>query len=141
MEVMSAIERNIGKLGFDAGIRGIYIAEQGKFNAYNINGLTAIFKQFSSENLNGFKPSGGLTIFQDYPWELFVTRRKNMAREGIVDAYKRRSWFHGPHKQAHFVLSTEELATIYHIPSGVVQTPTLPRIQSATAEAPSNLPT
>lgn len=141
MEVMSAIERNISKLGFDCGIRGVYIAEQGKFNAFNINGLTAIFKQFSSENLNGFKPARGMTIFSDYPWELFVKKRKDEVRAAVVDSYRRRSWFHGPYKTPFFVLSTEELATIFHIPSGVVQTPTLPRIQSSTAEAPSNLPT
>jgi len=38
------------------------------------------------------------------------------------------------------VMSTEELATVYHIPSHAVETPTLSRIQSATGEAPINLP-
>jgi hypothetical protein len=39
------------------------------------------------------------------------------------------------------VMSTEELATIYHIPSSAIGTPGLRRIQSATGEAPANLPT
>ena len=38
------------------------------------------------------------------------------------------------------VMSTEELATVYHIPSSGIETPGLARIQSATSEAPPNLP-
>jgi hypothetical protein len=38
------------------------------------------------------------------------------------------------------VMSTEELATVYHIPSRSIETPGLTRIHSATGEAPANLP-
>jgi hypothetical protein len=138
---IKAIERNTAKLGFDVGIRALYIAEKDNFNAYNINGLTAMWKQFSSEGLNGFKPVGGMTIFKGYPWEDIGERRRNAMREDLVDAYKRRSYFHAPYKETHFVLSTEELATIFHPPSSTVSVPTLPRIPSLTAEAPANLPT
>jgi hypothetical protein len=39
------------------------------------------------------------------------------------------------------ILSTEELATLFHVPSAAIQTPTIPRIQSTTSGAPGNLPT
>jgi hypothetical protein len=39
------------------------------------------------------------------------------------------------------MLTSEELATIYHIPGTVAKTPTLHRIQSSTAISPANLPT
>jgi hypothetical protein len=39
------------------------------------------------------------------------------------------------------VMSTEELATIFHIPSSSAEAPGLERIQSATHEAPADLPT
>jgi hypothetical protein len=40
-----------------------------------------------------------------------------------------------------FILTTEELATVFHFPSGLVsQTPTLKRVGSKKSEAPSNLP-
>jgi hypothetical protein len=39
-----------------------------------------------------------------------------------------------------FILSTEELATIFHLPSTVVSVPTFNREESKRGEAPSNLP-
>lgn len=39
------------------------------------------------------------------------------------------------------VMSTEELATMFHIPSSTVMTPGLSRIPSTRKEAPANLPT
>jgi hypothetical protein len=38
------------------------------------------------------------------------------------------------------ILNTEELATIFHFPGQVAGTPTLERVPSKKAEAPSNLP-
>jgi hypothetical protein len=58
----------------------------------------------------------------------------------MLDAYKRRAYFYKPFKKSHFVMNTEELATIYHFPGGVAATPTFSRIGSKKAEAPSNLP-
>jgi len=39
-----------------------------------------------------------------------------------------------------YILTTEELATIYHFPGSVSTTPNLNRVPSKKAEAPSNLP-
>ena len=39
------------------------------------------------------------------------------------------------------VLNSEELATIYHFPGQVAETPTFKRIESKRAEPPQNLPT
>jgi hypothetical protein len=62
-------------------------------------------------------------------------------KERELDEYKRRvlspqSTSYGPS-----VMTTEELATIYHFPGKVATTPTLGRIPSKRAEAPANLPT
>ena len=59
----------------------------------------------------------------------------------MIEAYRRRQFFHEPFVAETMVMSTEELATLYHIPSHAVETPSLGRIQSATGEAPVNLPT
>ncbi len=139
---MAAIERNVAKLGFDVGIRGVYLASPDKFDSMNISGLTGIFKQFSSETWNGFKPTHWMTEFDDYPWETGVEHRKNETRHALVDAYRRRQYFHEPYPMPDsMVMSTEELATIFHIPSKAVEAPSLGRIQSSTGEAPPNLPT
>ena len=63
----------------------------------------------------------------------------------MVEAYRRRQFFYEPFsfgipRDDIMVMSTEELATVFHIPSQAVMTPTLHRLQSATSEAPSNLP-
>lgn len=137
--IIAAIERNIDKPGFDVGIRGIYLSEKEKFNPINITGLTGTFKQFNSPSLNGFRPSGG-TAF-DYPWQDYKNIRVNKKKSEMINLYKRRAYFHYPYRNDNqFVLSIEELATIFHLPGGVVQTPTFSRITSKRAEPPINLP-
>lgn len=142
IETIAAIERNVSKLAFDVGARGIYLAKPEAFDPLTIAGLTGIFKQFSSEGWNGFAPTRWMTEFDDYPWEFGIEKLKNRYRRNLINAYRRRQFFHSPFDFAKdaMVMSTEELATIFHIPSGAVATPTLPRIQSATGEAPANLP-
>jgi hypothetical protein len=136
---IKALFRSIGKLGFDAGIRGVYIAEKDKFNASNIPALIMSLKQLGDDNLNSFRPSGWFTLFK-YPWQDFKDRKKKKMRVRMVDAYRRRSWFHAPYKTNSFVLNTEELATIFHFPGSVVQAPALSRIPSTKGGAPPNLP-
>ncbi len=142
-EEMAAIERNTSKLAFDVGIRGIYLAKPEKFDSININGLVGIFKQFSSEGWNGFRPVHWMTEFDDYPWEFGIQKLKDKYITWMVEAYRRRQYYHEPFDttSSSMVMSTEELATIFHIPSSSVESPSLPRIQSSTSEAPVNLPT
>lgn len=138
-DTIKALERSISKLGFDAGIRGIYIAKSDKFNPTNIVALTASLKQLNSANLNGFAPTRWFIEFS-YPWQDFRGKKKEAYRREVIDAYRRRSWFYAPYKTPSFVLNTEELATIFHFPGSVVQAPTLGRVQSTKGDAPSNLP-
>jgi hypothetical protein len=139
-ETISAIERNVSKLAFDTGIRALYIAKPENQVGTTISGLSGLFKVVNSESLNTLKWTGGMLGFDDYPWEINVEKRKNHIRHLIVDAYRRRSYFYHPHEEVPFVMSTEELATIFHIPSGAVTTPSFARIQSQTSEAPAGLP-
>jgi hypothetical protein len=81
-----------------------------------------------------------MTQFDDYPWEIGVDKLKSLYRMLVVDAYRRRQFYHEPYPMEYAVMSTEELATIFHVPSRAVEAPALERIQSATSEAPPNLP-
>lgn len=140
-ETINSIQRNIEKQAFNTMIRCLYIAEKDIFNPMNIGGMIGSFKQYSSGNLNGFAP-GFVTNFV-YPWQDFRGTRRLLRQKSIIDAYKRRSYFHQPHKNfgnKSFILTTEELATIFHFPGGVAATPTFSRVVSKKGEAPANLP-
>lgn len=136
---IKALERSISKLGFDAGIRGIYLAKKDKFNGSNIPALIVSLKQLGSNNLNGISPTRWFTEF-GYPWQDIRGKQKEQMRKDIIDAYKRRSFFYAPYQTTPFVLNTEEIATIFHFPGSVVQVPSLGRIPSTKGSAPPNLP-
>jgi len=138
-DLIQAIERNASKIGFDCGIRGLYIAEEDQFRAVNIPGMIGAFKQFSAKERNGFKPTRGMNKF-GFSWEDYKEYRQNKERRKLFEAYRLRSFFNPPYKRPSFVLSAEELATIYHFPGQVSQTPTFKRIESKKAQPPSDLP-
>ena len=137
-EIVSAVERSMTKLGFDCGIRTLYIAKKENFDSATIPGITGAFRQYSSQDLNGFKPAH--TTSFEYPWQDFHHYRLNKRMRKLFDAYVRRSYFYAPYKKKPFVLNSEELATIYHFPGGVAETPTFTRIESRKGEPPVNLP-
>jgi len=142
-ETIAAIERNTSKLGFETGIRVVYM--QQKDTPYTAAGAFAsnMLKPFNSEQLNSFKPAEVYNgAIKGYPWEDPRGKKKEAEMEDAVYRYRRRAFFYPPYICGHtMVLSTEELATLFHIPSSTVSTPSLPRLQSSTSEAPSNLPT
>jgi hypothetical protein len=141
-ETIAAIERTTAKNAFDTMIRATYFANKEAFNPTNIGGLIGSMTQFNAPGSNGFRPSFGSG--SEYPWQDFRGKEKARRERELLEAYKRRSFFHPPFKNYHgkpFILTTEELATIWHFPSGqVAATPTLTRIPSKKAEAPANLP-
>lgn len=137
-DVIKAIERNVDKLPYDVGIRGIYIAEKEAFRGSNIPSLINILKIYNSTNLNGFKLARPTSV--DYPWEDFHNIRQDAMKMEMFELYRRRGYFYPPHSRKPFVLSSEELATIYHFPGAVATTPSFGRVDSKKAEPPANLP-
>jgi hypothetical protein len=142
-EQATAIERRIAKLPFDVGIRFLYIAKKEVFNTpFGIGGIIGNMKQFNYEHLNGFKPNGNKWHPRlDDPWKDFHNWRRNKYGMLALMAYKRRSYFYTPFETTPLIMNTEEIATIYHFPGSVAQTPNLGRIPSKKAQAPGNLPT
>jgi hypothetical protein len=142
-DIVAAIERSLSKVAFDVGIRAMYIAKKDVFSTtFGVGGCISSFKQFSTENLNGFKPNGnvGLTQFSGVPWEDYKDVRRNAVSKHFLKKYKRRGFFFEPYKGKPMVLNTEEMATMYHFPGSVASTPGLERVPSKKAEAPANLP-
>jgi hypothetical protein len=134
-EVIKAIERDVAKLGFDTGIRGLYLARNERFNPVNIASLVGTMKQYNTLNLNGFKPVNSTTV--DY---FFKKKREAGKKKIMLDAFRQRSYFYMPYDRKPFVLNTEELATIFHFPGRVAETPTFGRIEARKGEAPTDLP-
>jgi hypothetical protein len=144
-EKMAAIDRNVSKLAFDVGIRGIYISRKESFNGAMIGHLINLYKPFTSLGWNGLGSTNWMKKFDDYPWERAEKRKAHYRRE-MVEAYRRRQYFYDPFFEGGWpsnkspIMSTEELATVFHIPSSSVSTPGLERSTSATSDAPANLP-
>ena len=139
MEKINALERSIAKPGFDVGIRALYVGEKDYFDATNIGGLTSVFKQYGSHDLNGFAVKNSTSF--DFPWQDFFGTKLLKKKRKLIEAYKSRGYFYPPYnKKKHMVLNSEELATIYHFPGQVSQTPSFERVVSKKAEPPGNLP-
>lgn len=139
-ETIKALERSISKVGFDVGMRVIYVAEKELFDMSNVGGIMGGITQFNS-SLNGFKVSNGVPPkYKWFPWKDRSKKTIDFEKGILLDAYKARGFFYNEFKRPYFVLNTEELATVFHFPGNVAQTPTLSRISSKKSEAPSNLP-
>lgn len=136
--VIESIERNAAKNQFEVGMRAIYIARKEKYNGANIAGVTGLLRPFSSNDLNSFKPAN--TTSFDLPWEDPLGIRLAKKKAKIFEEYCKRAYFYYPYIRVPFILSSEELATIYHFPGQAAKTPTLGRIESKRGEAPVNLP-
>lgn len=139
-DLIDAVYRSIAKQGFDAGYRGFYLAKREIFSREMTQGVFQTLKAFNSERFNNFAPQN-FSYKLDYPWEDFRNMRQRSLDYRLFDAFRRRSWFFSPYRYKYYVLNTEELATLWHIPGSDVRTPNLQRVPSARAEAPSNLPT
>ena len=139
LDVIKAIERNISKIGLEVGLRWMYLAKRDLYNPLAIPAVMGIFKQFAAPTLNGFRPNKLVTPSIDY---FFKNKREALRKRRLYDAYKLRSFFMHPYgnKSKRFVLSTEELATIYHFPGTVVGAPGFARIEAKKGTPPANLP-
>ncbi|MEK7551984.1 MAG: hypothetical protein AAB534_01060 [Patescibacteria group bacterium] len=154
VEKISAIERSLGKYPFDTMIRGFYIAKNESFNAANIPALIGSIRQYNSLSLNKFglgwytdhsdNTKDWINIFSWVPGvKNYMAKLRTSYEKHMLEAYKMRSFFRPPYHDYNaepFILTTEELATIYHFPGQVATTPTLTRIEAKKAKPPSNLP-
>ncbi len=138
---VEAIERSLTKLYFECGIRVLYLGlNSGPFSGTNIGSVVKFFDAYNQPNYNSIMPTRGSSDF-DYPWQDWNGIRENRVRRNLFFRYKHRAYFNVPYDQVPTHLTTEELATIWHFPSSVVQTPALDRVPSRRSEAPLNLPT
>lgn len=160
-DVITAIEDNISKIGYETIIRFVYLARREVFRKPNVAAVIGCYKQFNTQHLNGFKPNKKLTTKIDYKVQLKKPREIYRKKE-ILSRYKRRdfilqskvisylktfffeelpilNWFFI--KSQPFVLNIEELATVYHYPGLMVKAPQAPKVEAKRGQPPSGLPT
>lgn len=153
-EMINALERSIQKVGFDCGIVAMYLAKKDSFNGNNITAFISSLRQYNStSNLNGFKPKNATAV--DYPWQDLTGNVVAKKKSDILELYRSRGYFYphfDPFNLGHYIneafkdietpiiLNSEELATIYHFPGRVAETPAFKRVDSKKSEPPENLP-
>lgn len=136
---IEAIERKVAKLIFECGIRVVYLAKRERYVGINNGGIIRFFDHIKSNEFNGLGATRGMSIF-DYPWQDFRGIRAKRVKQELFSHYRDRAYFYAPYDQEPIFLNTEELATLWHFPGSIVQTPALARKLSRTSEAPPNLP-
>ncbi|HEY4513320.1 MAG TPA: hypothetical protein VJH06_02300 [Candidatus Paceibacterota bacterium] len=164
---LTAMNAKTGKLGFDTGIRIMYVATKEIFppghRTNNSRDIRLMFRQFAKPDCNELwriNPTQADAYSGLFPasTKTIMTLANRMLHE-----YRERAFFHLPlrhhlfskhtlpwpidgivtayfHHET-FVLNTEEIATIWHFPGQIMRVPTLERIESKEASPPTNLPT
>lgn len=138
-DLIADLERHAGKYAYKVAIRWIYANQKGGFNSDLINPVIRMFSQFDSA-VNGL----GIRWRTDFDYKDFYPGKKKKAIDALKKAelkeYRRRVYYpkgSGDHPK---IFTSEELASIFHLPGAVALTPTLDRVPSTRGEAPANLP-
>jgi hypothetical protein len=134
-KVLEAVELNIGKTMFRTRIRFMYLGPSGNFDKSSfVTGFVGAIKQFNDSNLNSFKPEADSKTFANYLW---AKSRLRYRQRILLQRYKNRSV--DPFSST-IILSSAELATLFHVPDMVVMAPSLTRVGAKRGSAPGNLP-
>lgn len=143
-DTIEAIERNVGKYGYDTAIRAMYIVDSTK-QKFDGEMLTPLLSAFSQHTIITRNELGvrWRTDF-DYPFIQDPTGKRVIKyKQWELEDYKNRYYYQRDYVGAADkpkVMSTEEIATIYHLPGKVIVSPGLTRIESQKRTAPANLP-
>ncbi len=140
-DTIKAIERSMGKNAFNVAIRGMYLAKADSANpGERIGALITGWRGYDDLNRNAI----GIGWRTDFDWNMWqdpTGKRALMYKKKELAQYKKRRYTQRGSGDSKKVMTTEELATIFHLPGKVATTPSLARIPSRRVEAPPNLPT
>lgn len=165
-EGMKAIDHKVSKPAFNVIIRYMYMAPQGVFSgSFGRRSILSVMNQYASESHNKFAHNvyaWTLAKLWYFPY-IFPRRRAAARRRWIYQKYREREmypdslmeailkmkifhWgfrpYHPPSVRAYnIVLNTEELATIFHMPTAITLTgPLIKRVEARKGGPPAGLP-
>lgn len=157
--MMKSVLDHMGKLHYDCGIRLVCLADKKYISDDRFNSLRRevrlLFRQFANPQLNELHRVNSTQF--DAPWSDPTGLALTKMKKRMIDWYRLRIFYNTPMqydldypslirnffpsgKPQIFVVSSEELATLFHFPGMVSETPTFKRIESKIAKPPSNLP-
>jgi len=156
-ETLKAVEKNLSKPAFETLIRVLFIAPEENFDtAYARKNLMGSFNQYTALNLNSFKANADITPLATM-WKkpyLFAKKRIMYRKERLLLNYKKRemppplniaklwtsSFFYSNFSSKTFKMSTECLATLFHLPTAILMTePFIRHLESRRVGPPAGL--
>lgn len=155
IDTLKAVENNLSKPAFHTLIRCIYISPKSIFNdTLAKKGISGVLNQYAE--LNSFTQNGDVSATTaNWQWNKpFASLSSEYKVQRLLYNYKKReippqTWmgklitsyfFNSNFKSKLFILTTEELATIFHPPTSVVLTaPHIRRIESRKTGPPAGL--
>lgn len=114
---LKGVEEKITKLGFEVKLRVLATSIDEPSARGKVESMVGAFKQFNTTNMNGFK----IGEVVNGPEALAIYQAREFDNKG-------------------YTLNTEELASIFHLPSASVATPSIVWAGSKKGEPPADLP-
>jgi hypothetical protein len=115
-EMIKKFEEKASRAGFKYNLRVVTSGPNQSSADANLRNIQSSFMQYSMPPFNGFKVAKQKTsrVVSDYIFRVF--------------------------KNTHSVLNTEELASIWHLPTPFLETPNIKWVSAKKAPAPTNIP-
>ena len=156
---VEALTKGLAQVHFDCGIRLVALSDKRHCTEDQFQNLRRevrlLFRQYAQPSINELNRINSTQF--DAPWSDPTGLALTAKKKRLLDWYRMRIFFHPPiqysfnlpsvfnsfipaGKPQPFVVSTEELATLFHFPGMVSETPSFKRIESKIAKPPSNLP-
>ncbi len=157
--IITSVTEGLSQIHFDCGIRLIALSDKKHCSEDQFQNLRRevrlLFRQYAQPYVNELDRVNSTQF--DAPWSDPTGLALTKIKKRMLDWYRMRVFFHPPlqyganypkllsaffpaHKPNIFVVSTKELATLFHFPGMVSETPSFKRIESKIAKPPSNLP-
>jgi len=127
-EKIKAIETKISKLAYEVSLRFLYIDSKDRFTERNVASVLGAFRQYSY--YNAFKKKD---LIKKY--KIFKERRRSMDKRKAYSLFRERIF-----PKNFFILTTEELATIYHYPTHLIKAPLIREKKARRGGPPLGLP-
>lgn len=139
-EIIAEIENKMKKPVFRTNIRGVYVAKRENWNSPHSKIMRTYMGHFGTNNMNSF----GFVAGARPKVHFFMRKRRTFlrARKMLRMSVFRFPPFYPDRRTSCPILSSEELATMYHFPlrvSGMVA-PTMAKVESKKGGPPPNLP-